>query len=91
SEGEILGYLGGSLDLSKTPLLNKQVATNDSANLITIIIDPTHRLFVSMQQPFDKPEPLPAEGVNPLVDAAVSLSPAGTLVNYQQQRYLLIN
>ncbi|WP_217555660.1 response regulator [Vibrio metschnikovii] len=91
SEGEILGYLGGSLDLSKTPLLNKQVATNDSANLITIIIDPTHRLFVSMQQPFDKPEPLPAEGVNPLVDAAVSLSPAGTLVNYQQQRYLQIN
>ncbi|EKO3877707.1 response regulator [Vibrio metschnikovii] len=91
SEGEILGYLGGSLDLSKTPLLNKQLATNDSANLITIIIDPTHRLFVSMQQPFDKPEPLPEVGINPLVDSAVSLSPAGTLVNYQQQRYLLIN
>ncbi len=91
SEGDILGYLGGSLDLSKTPLLNKQLATNDSANLITIIIDPTHRLFVSMQQPFDKPEPLPEVGINPLVDSAVSLSPAGTLVNYQQQRYLLIN
>ena len=88
-EGEILAYVGGTLDLANTPLLQEDSRTETESSTITLIIDPRHRLFVSMRKRFDKPEPLPEVGVDPLVDAAFSLTTAGRLVEYQQQQYLV--
>lgn len=88
-DGEILAIISGLLDLSKTPLLVSGTIADVDTNIITIVIDPQHRLFVSMQERFDVPEPLPPAGTNPLVDAAIRVEPAGTLVHYQQQPYLI--
>ncbi|RUR30153.1 response regulator [Vreelandella andesensis] len=93
SDGAIVGYAGGLLNLANTPLIDAsrtaEAETSASASAITLVIDPQHRLFVSMQERFETLEPLPDDGADPLVDAALSLSPAGTLVSYQQQRYLV--
>jgi len=90
-DGAIVGYAGGLLDLANTPLIDASriAETEASASPITLIIDPQYRLFVSMQERFETLEPLPDDGTDPLVDAALALSPAGTLVDYQQQRYLV--
>ncbi len=89
SNNEIIGYASGILDLAKTPLLASQNLTETESSTTTIVIDPRHRLFVSMRERFDAPQPLPDEGTDALVDAALSLSPAGTVVEYQQQRYIV--
>lgn len=88
--GDIIGYAGGLLNLANTPLINigsSFVESNTST--VTLVIDPRYRLFVSMQERFESLEPLPDEGVDALVDAALSVSPAGTIVEYQQASYLV--
>tara|TARA_R110000796_G_scaffold252147_1_gene385374 strand:- start:1271 stop:4279 length:3009 start_codon:yes stop_codon:yes gene_type:complete len=88
--GDLIGYAGGLLNLANTPLVGIDSSTVESdSTTATLIIDPRHRLFVSMQERFDSPEPLPDEGVDALVDAALSLSPAGTIVEYQRESYLV--
>ncbi|MCW4148204.1 response regulator [Halomonas sp. 18H] len=85
----IIGYTGGLLDLSNTPLIDAEKWNEEQSNIITLIVDPQHRLFVSMRERFDTPEPLPDDGEDALVDAALSLSSAGTVVTYQQRPYLV--
>lgn len=96
--GDIIGYAGGILDLSTTPLLAGSSTNLDkpsennlslSNGAITLIIDPQHRLFVHMQQRFETPEPLPAVGKDALVDAAISKVPSGSIVPYQGHNYVL--
>ena len=87
--GDINGYVGGLLDLSNTPLLVTSQVSETDTSVTTIIIDPRYRLFVSMQEKFTKPEPLPAEGTDALVDAAVAVLPAGSLITYQEKPYLI--
>lgn len=88
-QGQLLGYLGGILDLSNTPLLPEEDALFFDDDINTLVIDPKNRLFVSMQERFTTPKSLPEPGVDALVDAAVAQSPAGTLVSYDNGRYLL--
>ncbi|SFB79485.1 PAS domain S-box-containing protein [Marinospirillum celere] len=88
-DGDILAYAGGILDLANTPLLEEAKGVETKTSATTLIIDPEHRLFVSMRERFNKPQPLPEEGKDPLVDAALSLTPPGSLVNYQEQQYLV--
>ncbi|MDR5874056.1 response regulator [Vreelandella gomseomensis] len=85
----IIGYTGGLVDLSNTPLIDAEKWNEEQSSIITLIVDPQHRLFVSMRERFDTPEPLPDDGEDALVDAALSLSPAGTVVAYQQRPYLV--
>jgi signal transduction histidine kinase len=89
SNGDIRGYLSGILDLSTAPLLASEIMSETESTTITVIIDPNYRLFVSMTERFDTPRPLPATGTDSLVDAAVDVSPAGTLIDYRDQKYLL--
>lgn len=89
--GDIIGYAGGMLNLANTPLVDTGSVIESDSSTVTLIIDPQHRLFVSMQELFDRPEPLPDEGVDALVDAALSLSPAGTIVEHQRQPYLVVS
>lgn len=91
AEGEIIGFTGGTLNLANTAILGTPVldATTESSQVINRIIDPQHRLFVSLQKPIDSLEPLPAVGSDTLVDAALSMVENGTIVDYQQQRYLV--
>lgn len=89
SSGDIIGYAGGILDLSNTPLLSRATSDVIESNSITLIIDPRYQLFVSMEEQFTTPESIPAEGTNALVDAAMSMSPAGTRVQHQQAEYLI--
>ena len=86
---DIIGYVSGILNLANTPLVDKQDVIESDTSTVTLIIDPNHRLFVSMQERFDKPEPLPDDGVDTLVDAALSLSPAGSIVKHHQETYLV--
>ena len=86
---DIVAYIAGILDLSRTPLLAADSNTDVDSKIINLVLDPQHQMFVSMEKQFDTPEPLPPEGSNPLVDAAILGKPAGTLVEYQQQSYLL--
>lgn len=88
-DSDILGYVGGLVNLANTPLIESQGVAEAESSTITLIIDPNHRLFVSMQERFDTPEPLPQSGTDALVDAAMAISPAGTLVEYEQQQYLV--
>ncbi|MDN3560825.1 response regulator [Vreelandella neptunia] len=87
--GDLIGYAGGLLNLANTPLVDTGSVIESDPSTVTLIIDPQHRLFVSMQERFDRPEPLPDEGADALVDAALSLSPAGSIVEYQQESYLV--
>ncbi|EXJ10037.1 ATP-binding protein [Nitrincola nitratireducens] len=89
SEGEILAYAGGSLDLANTPLLSKSSQHDVESNSITFIIDPQHRLFVSMRERFEKPEPLPKDGTDALVDAALNLAPPSIVLNDMGQSFLV--
>ncbi|WP_037340208.1 sensor histidine kinase [Saccharospirillum impatiens] len=86
---EVLGFVSGVLDLSTAPLLPDQSASESESNTFTLIIDPQYRLYVSMREQFNTPKPLPAAGTDSMVDAAVAVSPAGTLVDYQNQQYLI--
>lgn len=90
-DNEIVGYAGGILDLSQTPLLTGSANENvpQGEGIITLVLDPRHRLFVHMQQRFEKPEPLPEPGTDALVDAAVSMQPSGTLVDYNNQTFIM--
>ena len=89
SNDDVIGYAAGIVDLANTPLIDSGNWAEDESSTITLILDPRHRLFVSMRERFDTPEPLPENGEDALVDAALSLSPAGTFVEYQQQQYLV--
>ena len=88
-DGDIIGYAGGILNLANTPLVDTGSVIESDSSTVTLIIDPQHRLFVSMQERFDRPEPLPDEGVDALVDAALSLSPSGSIVEHQRESYLV--
>lgn len=91
AEEEIIGYAGGMLNLASTPLLGTQRLDEaaESSSAITWVIDPQHSLFVSLQRRIDSLQPLPEEGANTLVDAALSMVADGTMVSYQQRRYLV--
>lgn len=89
SDGDVIAYAGGILDLANTPLMPADEESRAAQHRIEFIIDPVHRLFVSMQTRFDSPHPLPEPGMNALVDAALTLQPAGTVITYQDQRYLM--
>lgn len=89
SNNDVLAFVGGILDLSRTPLLAADGSNETDSEIINLVLDPQHRMFVSMKERFDTPEPLPPEGSNSLVDAAVFGKPAGTVVEYQQQPYLI--
>jgi hypothetical protein len=89
SDGDILGYAGGSLDLANTPLLRKDSRHDVESSAITLIIDPQHRLFVSMRERFEKPESLPEKGTDVLVDAALTLAPPSILFDDQQRSFLV--
>lgn len=98
-QGKLLGYAGGILDLSSTPLITPHLTnfTPSSENnltenngLITLIIDPVHQLFVHMQQPFDKPESLPPAGENGLVDAAMVRAQSGVVITHNGDNYVVI-
>lgn len=86
-DNSFVGYVGGILDLANTPLIDAY-SLDEANSSITLIIDPRHRLFVSMLERFETIEPLPDDGTDPLVDTALALGPPGTIVEYQQQRYL---
>ncbi|MBR2513174.1 MAG: hybrid sensor histidine kinase/response regulator, partial [Halomonas sp.] len=86
-DNSLIGYAGGILDLANTPLIDTY-SLGEADSSITLIIDPRHRLFVSMLERFETIEPLPDDGADPFVDTALALSPPGTIVEYQQQRYL---
>lgn len=88
-DGDIIGYAGGILNLANTPLVDTGSVIESDSSTVTLIIDPQHRLFVSMQERFDRPEPLPDEGADALVDAALSLSPTGSIVEHQRESYLV--
>lgn len=88
-DGDIIGYAGGILNLANTPLVDTGSVIESDSSTVTLIIDPQHRLFVSMQERFDRPEPLPDEGVDALVDAALSLSPTGSIIEHRHESYLV--
>ncbi|WP_239995753.1 response regulator [Nitrincola tibetensis] len=89
SDGDILAYAGGILDLANTPLLKEDIRSDFENHAITLIIDPQHRLFVSMRERFEKPEPLPEKGTDVLVDAALTLAPPSILFDDQQRSFLV--
>ncbi|WP_223232230.1 MULTISPECIES: response regulator [Marinomonas] len=89
SDGEIKGFIAGLLDLSNTPLIDSKVALKDDSSVYSVVVDPRHRLFVSMQKRFTSPQRLPPEGTDAMVDAALSLASAGTLIEYNKKRYLV--
>lgn len=89
SDGEIKGFVAGLLDLSNTPLIDSKVALKDDSSVFSVVVDPRHRLFVSMQERFTSPQRLPPEGTDAMVDAALSLASAGTLVEYNEKWYLV--
>lgn len=90
-DGDVKGYAGGLLDLSNTPLIisDSTSALDIESNVISVVVDPKYRLFVSMQEKFTKPQPLPPEGSDALVDAALALSSPGTLIEYNNKPYLV--
>lgn len=89
AEGEIIAYAGGILDLASTPLLREGGLADNEVSTTSLIIDPQHRMFVSMRERFDQPVPLPEAGVDALVDAALTLAPPGSMVEHLGQRYLV--
>ncbi|MDP3534735.1 MAG: response regulator [Halomonas sp.] len=87
SDDRLMGYVGGILDLSSTPLIDN-FSLEEAESSTTLIIDPRHRLYVSMLERVDTVASLPDDGADAFVDAALALNPPGTIVEYQQQRYL---
>ncbi|WLD57917.1 response regulator [Salinispirillum sp. LH 10-3-1] len=88
-EGNIIGYIGGTLDLSNTPLMPSIPDLDNDPYVTTIVIDPHNRLFVSVQERFTEPQKLPAQGTDALVDAAAELRPSGSLIEHEQRRYIV--
>lgn len=88
-EGNIIALVGGTLDLSKSPLLASAPLVDEYALSTTMIIDRTNRLFVKMQERFNEPQSLPAAGTDALVDAAMALMPSGTLVSHLGRQYVI--
>ncbi|KDE41012.1 Sensory box histidine kinase/response regulator [Nitrincola lacisaponensis] len=88
-EGNIIAFVGGTLDLSKTPLIPSDRLQDEESLSSTLIIDRQNRLFVTMQERFTEPQALPATGTDELVDAAMALKPSGTVVFHQGTRYVI--
>lgn len=88
AEGEHKAIMGGTIDLSVTPLLPDTRSRHDSKAL-SMVVDSQNRLFVELQQPIEQPEALPAPGDNALVDAVLALDSSGTVVEHDGVRYLI--
>lgn len=87
--GTHLGIMGGTVDLSSTPLVRRSDEPHGADGVISIVIDPQNRLYVDVDREIDRPIPLPAPGSNALVDAAAELRPTGTMVTHRGVRYLI--
>lgn len=88
-EKELVAIVGGVLDLSSSPLLQTETEAASQPGVVTLVIDPEHRLFVSMSEPINRPKPLPAPGVDALVDAAMANVGVGAAVERDEARYLV--
>lgn len=72
-EQDLLGFVGGILDLGKTNLLPAHRQTDRrSSQSIERIIDTENFLYVDSGQGSQRIEPLPPRGEDPLTDAALS-------------------
>lgn len=89
SEGNIIAFIGGTLDLSSTPLLPEDRLVDQDSISETLIIDRQNRLFVTMQERFTEPQALPDTGNDAFVDAAMALKPSGTQVFHQGRHYVI--
>lgn len=87
--GKIQGLVGGIVDLSETPILPERDHRSADEDVISFIVDPKNRLFVSTDEPMDAPESLPESGENSLVDAALESFATGSVVGFEGQDYVI--
>ncbi len=85
-EQDLLGFVGGILDLGETSLLSEhdQAGLRNSES-IEIIIDTENFLYVDYGQGSKRIRPLPPPGADPLTDAALSGITFGQVENRQGQ------
>ena len=86
--GEHKAIMGGTIDLSVSALLPDEQSHHDS-EVLTMVVDPQHHLFVELKRPIEQPESLPPAGENALVDAVMTLAPTGSTVEHNGTRYLI--
>ncbi|MCL7943011.1 ATP-binding protein [Marinobacter sp. ATCH36] len=86
---DLLGFVGGILDLGETSLLpaNRQTGRSDSHS-IERIIDTQNFLYVDSGQGSQRIEPLPPPGADPLTDAALTGITLGQVEDQQGQTLL---
>lgn len=83
---DLLGFVGGILDLGETSLLPAPHQTSrHSSQSIEKIIDTKNFLYVDSGQGSQRLTPLPPPGVDPLTDAALSGITFGQVENLQGQ------
>lgn len=86
-ENDLLGFLAGTINLGKTSLIPEDILQRlRSDNDIFKVIDVEHHLYIEGGPNASKRvQPLPPPGTDPLVDAALSGVPFGTVTSASGQ------
>ncbi|PXX93839.1 two-component sensor histidine kinase [Marinobacter vulgaris] len=85
-DNDLLGFVGGILDLSETSLLSgHRQSDRQPSQSIERIIDTANFLYVDSGQGSRRLEPLPPPGADPLTDAALSGITFGQVEDHQGQ------
>ncbi|WP_323750551.1 ATP-binding protein [Marinobacter sp.] len=85
-EGDLLGFAGGTIDLSKQGILPDDL--NPEPGTLLKVIDTGHFLQVDALQPGEPSPELPAPGEDRLIDAALSGVNAGVLTDSAGKRWV---
>lgn len=72
-DGDLLGFLTGSIDLSRTSLISRQLQASSSRQQAQfLVIDTSNLLYVESGDKDHSIRPLPDPGESPLIDTAMS-------------------
>ncbi|HKK56466.1 sensor histidine kinase [Marinobacter sp.] len=72
-EGNLLGFLTGSIDLARTSLVSAEARASSSRHKAQfLVIDTSNLLYVDSGEEDDGIRPLPDPGASPLIDTAMS-------------------